>query len=180
MTLGDRIAVMNNGRVHQIDDPDTIYSQPTDLFVARFIGNPDMNMFDGRLVPSDDGLRVETDLFDFTLDRVPEGITEREVQVGIRSEDFHNPQFKALDKEDTETITAEIQLIERLGDHVDLHLEKDANEFIASFDTTRADVGDTVEAVVDLPELHYFGMEDGQRIEEMDVLRERTRPPTAD
>lgn len=180
MTLGDRIAVMNGGRVHQIDDPDTIYSRPTDLFVARFIGNPDMNMFDGRLVPSDGSLRVETDLFDFTLDRVPEGITEREVEVGIRSEDFHNPRFKALDKEDTATITAEIQLIERLGDHVDLHLEKDGNEFIASFDTTHAGVGDTVEAVVDLPELHYFGKDDGQRIEEMDVLRERTQPPTAD
>lgn len=176
MTLGDRIAVMNDGRVHQIDSPDTIYSRPTDLFVARFIGNPDMNMFDGRLIPRDDELRVETELFSFTLDRVPDGITERDVEVGIRSEDFHNPRFKALDKEDTATITAEVQLIERLGDHVDLHLEKDGYEFIASFDTTHADVGDTVETVIDLPELHYFGATDGQRIEEMDALRERTQP----
>jgi len=180
MTLGDRIAVMNDGQVHQIGPPDTIYSRPTDLFVARFIGNPDMNMFNGHIEPSDGTLQVETELFDFTLDRVPEGITARDATVGIRSEDFHNPRFKALDKEHTATISADVKLIERLGDHVDLHLQKDGHEFIASFDTTTADVGDTVETVIDLPELHYFGTDDSQRIEEMDVLRTRNEPPTAD
>ena len=180
MTLGDRIAVMNNGRVHQIDDPDTIYSRPTDLFVARFIGNPDMNFFDGHIEPSEDGLLVQTDTFEFTTDRVPNGITERDVQVGIRSEDFHNPKFIALDNAKTKNITAEVQLIERLGDHVNLHLERDGVEFIASFDSTEADVGDRVEVVVDLPALHYFDEDTGQRVEEMDSLRDRAEPPSAD
>ncbi len=180
MTLGDRIAVMNNGKVHQIDDPDTIYSRPTDLFVARFIGNPDMNFFDGHVRPSEDGLAVETDTFEFATDRVPAGITEREVRVGIRSEDFHNPNFIALDSEQTKTLTAEVQLIERLGDHVNLHLERDGVEFIASFDSTEADVGDTVEIVVDLPALHYFDTDTGQRIEEMDSLRDPAQPQSAD
>ena len=180
MTLGDRIAVMNNGRVHQIDDPDTIYSRPTDLFVARFIGNPDMNFFDGYLRPSEDGLVVETDTFEFTTDRVPAGITEREVRVGIRAEDFHNPNFIALDSEQTKSLTAEVQLIERLGDHVNLHLERDGVEFIASFDSTEADVGDAVEVVVDLPALHYFDTDTGQRIEEMDSLRDPAQPQSAD
>jgi multiple sugar transport system ATP-binding protein len=179
MTLGDRIAVMNNGKVHQIDDPDTIYAKPTNLFVARFIGNPDMNFFDGHIRSSDDGLHVETDTFEFTLDRVPEGITERDVQVGIRSEDFHNPKFIALDSEKTMTISATVQLIERLGDRVNLHLQKDGVEFIASFDSTNTDVGDTIDAVLDLPELHYFDQDTGNRIEEMDVLREPAKLPSA-
>lgn len=179
MTLGDRIAVMNNGKVHQIDDPDTIYAKPTNLFVARFIGNPDMNFFDGHIRSSDDGLHVETDTFEFTLDRVPEGITERDVQVGIRSEDFHNPKFIALDSEKTMTISATVQLIERLGDRVNLHLQKDGVEFIASFDSSNTDVGDTIDAVLDLPELHYFDQDTGNRIEEMDVLREPAKLPSA-
>jgi multiple sugar transport system ATP-binding protein len=179
MTLGDRIAVMNNGKVHQIDDPDTIYAKPTNLFVARFIGNPDMNFFDGHIRSSDDGLHVETDTFEFTLDRVPERITERDVQVGIRSEDFHNPKFIALDSEKTMTISATVQLIERLGDRVNLHLQKDGVEFIASFDSTNTDVGDTIDAVLDLPELHYFDQDTGNRIEEMDVLREPAKLPSA-
>jgi len=179
MTLGDRIAVMNNGKVHQIDDPDTIYAKPTNLFVARFIGNPDMNFFDGHIRSSDDGLHVETDTFEFTLDRVPEGITERDVQVGIRSEDLHNPKFIALDSEKTMTISATVQLIERLGDRVNLHLQKDGVEFIASFDSTNTDVGDTIDAVLDLPELHYFDQDTGNRIEEMDVLREPAKLPSA-
>ena len=180
MTLGDRIAVMNEGRVHQIDDPDTIYSRPTDLFVARFIGNPDMNFFDGSLQPTDNGLRVETDAFEFTTNRVPEGLNAREARVGIRSEDFHNPQFIALDSEHTASIEAEVQLIERLGDHVNLHVEREGHEFIASFDGTSASVGDTVEMIIDLPELHYFDPETGDRIEKMDALREPVDPPSAD
>lgn len=177
MTLGDRIAVMNQGRVHQIGKPDTIYARPTDLFVARFIGNPDMNFFDGHVRTADGLLEVETDSFTFTMDRIPDGISQRDVRVGIRSEDFHNPKFIALDREKTKSISAKVQLIERLGDHVNLHLEKDGVEFIGSFDSTAASVGDTVEVIVDLPELHYFDGETGQRIEEMDVLRDAAEPP---
>lgn len=180
MTLGDRIAVMNRGKVHQIDDPDTIYSRPTNLFVARFIGNPDMNFFDGSVQPSSDGLHVETDTFGFTLNSVPDGATERDVKVGIRSEDFHNPSLTALESEQTLTITANVQLIEKLGDHVNLHLERESTEFIANFDSTNADVGDTIDVILDLPQLHYFDQDTGERIGKMDMFREPAEPPSAE
>ena len=49
MTLGDRVVVMNNGVVQQVDTPDRLYRQPANTFVAGFIGSPAMNFFDGRL-----------------------------------------------------------------------------------------------------------------------------------
>jgi multiple sugar transport system ATP-binding protein len=59
MTMGDRIAVMNRGVIQQVGEPMRIYNQPVNLFVAGFIGWPQMNFFDARVVPKDDGLFVE-------------------------------------------------------------------------------------------------------------------------
>ncbi|MCK4487074.1 MAG: glycerol-3-phosphate ABC transporter ATP-binding protein, partial [Desulfobacterales bacterium] len=53
MTLGDRVVVMRDGKVRQIDRPETIYARPVDTFVATFIGSPEMNLYQGRLVRKD-------------------------------------------------------------------------------------------------------------------------------
>jgi len=59
MTMGDRIAVMNRGAIQQVGEPMSIYNQPVNLFVAGFIGWPQMNFFDARVVQKDGGLFVE-------------------------------------------------------------------------------------------------------------------------
>ena len=59
MTMGDRIAVMNRGVIQQVGEPMSIYNQPANLFVAGFIGWPQMNFFDARVVEKDGGLFVE-------------------------------------------------------------------------------------------------------------------------
>jgi len=59
MTMGDRIAVMNRGVIQQVGEPMSIYNQPVNLFVAGFIGWPQMNFFDARVVSKNDGLFVE-------------------------------------------------------------------------------------------------------------------------
>src|SRR5690606_17342176 len=59
MTLGDRIVVMNEGRVQQIDTPTALYEQPRNTFVARFIGTPPMNLIEGAVV-NDGALRFRT------------------------------------------------------------------------------------------------------------------------
>ncbi len=60
MTMGDRIMVLNNGRIQQVGDPITLYNKPANLFVASFIGSPKMNM--GKAVFSDQHLIIEDDL----------------------------------------------------------------------------------------------------------------------
>ncbi|MEZ4623169.1 MAG: ABC transporter ATP-binding protein, partial [Caldilineaceae bacterium] len=67
MTMGDRIVVMRGGLVQQIGDPTTIYNQPANLFVARFIGNPPMNQFDGTLLREGNGYVMRTGFGDLPL-----------------------------------------------------------------------------------------------------------------
>jgi hypothetical protein len=57
-----------------------------------------------------------------------------------------------------------------LGDHVNVYLEKGDDEFVASFDRTSADVGDTIDVILDLSALHYFDADTGERITELDDL----------
>jgi multiple sugar transport system ATP-binding protein len=59
MTMGDRIAVMNRGAIQQVGEPMSIYNRPVNMFVAGFIGWPQMNFFVARVVQKDGGLFVE-------------------------------------------------------------------------------------------------------------------------
>jgi multiple sugar transport system ATP-binding protein len=93
MTLGTRVAVMRDGVIQQLDDPQTIYDRPANLFVAGFIGSPSMNFLRGRLEQSDAGLALV--LGDQTL-RLPAPTEEwrryagREVIAGIRPESLRS------------------------------------------------------------------------------------------
>lgn len=95
MTMGDRIVVMRGGLVQQIGEPITLYNQPTNRFVARFIGSPPMNLFDGVLEEQAGQLRLQTAFAPYDL---PPRLTEilrrqrntlgsQKVVCGIRAED---------------------------------------------------------------------------------------------
>ena len=88
MTLGDKIVVMKEGQVHQIDRPGTIYARPRDTFVATFIGSPVMNLFEGKL--TQEGGRLTFHGKDFSLDLIdiPSNLENNEVEAGIRPEDI--------------------------------------------------------------------------------------------
>ena len=81
MSISDLIVVMKDGRIHQIDRPQAVYDDPVDLFVAKFLGTPPINVFEGRV--ADGGLYIGDD-------RVLElrGVDDREVWVGVRPEGF--------------------------------------------------------------------------------------------
>jgi multiple sugar transport system ATP-binding protein len=92
MTMGERIAVMRAGRIHQVADPLTIYHRPADRFVASFIGSPAMNFFDGTLERSDGGLRF---VAEGASVRIPSPYAERlapraggATALGVRPEDL--------------------------------------------------------------------------------------------
>jgi multiple sugar transport system ATP-binding protein len=86
MTLGSRVAVMRDGTVQQVDTPQTLYREPTNLFVAAFIGSPSMNLVEAEVtdgVVSFAGFRVP-----LTADRRPRGIEAGTVILGLRPQDF--------------------------------------------------------------------------------------------
>ncbi len=88
MTLGDKVVVMRDGRVHQIDRPETIYARPTDTFVATFIGSPEMNLYQGRLVRKDGRPYFEGSGFSLDLEGLQLNIKEGALELGIRPEDI--------------------------------------------------------------------------------------------
>lgn len=84
MTLSDRIAIFNRGRLQQLGTPDEIYNRPVNIFVANFVGDRETNIFDASLAVSGDGAQLVGDGFAITLDRsVP---ARGGVRVGIRPE----------------------------------------------------------------------------------------------
>jgi multiple sugar transport system ATP-binding protein len=88
MTLGDRVAVMSDGQVQQIDRPETIYAHPANTFVATFIGSPEMNLYKGRLTSKDGRLRFQGSGFSLDLVGLQLSLEEGDVELGIRPEDI--------------------------------------------------------------------------------------------
>jgi len=93
MTMGDRIVVMNDGIIQQVDVPEVIYNSPANRFVASFVGSPPMNFIDGKLVGRDEKLFFETRRFSLLLQRGKwspflERYMDRRITLGIRSENL--------------------------------------------------------------------------------------------
>jgi multiple sugar transport system ATP-binding protein len=115
MTLGDRVAVMRGGEIQQVDRPEVLYDDPTNLFVAGFIGSPAMNFLPAKASEN----TLKTPLGDL---RLPPGRArgldggERDVIIGIRPEHFEDAALIGSEKRDRGvTVTAKIDLLESLG-----------------------------------------------------------------
>ncbi|HZD80319.1 MAG TPA: ATP-binding cassette domain-containing protein, partial [Actinomycetota bacterium] len=107
MTLGDRIAVMSNGKLQQIGDPQEVYDRPANLFVAGFIGSPPMNLIRGR---ARSGTIVAGDL---TFERP--GVPDGDVAVGMR------PEAVSASPDGLPTFDFLVDVVEPLGDEVVVH-----------------------------------------------------------
>ena len=160
MTMGDRIMVIKDGILQQIDSPRRLYSEPNNVFVAGFIGSPSMNFFDATLV-SEEG-RLIVDAGDFRV-HVPDdrkaaftNHSGSEVIFGIRPENIHGANFVPSDI-DAAPIRATIEVIELLGHELHLFMNSGKNSFVSIVDTRMApSVGDIVDLVIDVDRMHLF------------------------
>jgi multiple sugar transport system ATP-binding protein len=164
MTMGDRIAVMRNGTLQQVDTPERVYRWPANRFVAGFIGSPAMNMISARLVRVHDDLIVSFGEHSLAIDA--EVSSERaglgayigaDVIVGIRPEAFEDAALAAGAPAER-TLTIVCTLREALGSEVLLHFQADATStFVARVDPeTTAREGQQMRLVVDTRRLHFF------------------------
>jgi multiple sugar transport system ATP-binding protein len=121
MTMGDRIAVLHAGRLQQYGPPRELYARPANLFVARFIGSPEMNVYEAALDPSGALVLGAQRL---ALGPLPAGLAAyagRKVIVGVRPEDFtlgqaeRTPPPLAPPQGTAGPLTAEIRVVESLG-----------------------------------------------------------------
>jgi len=188
MTMGDRVAVMNGGVLQQVAEPQRLYDQPENLFVAGFIGTPPMNLLEVG-VAVDGGVSI--DLGGTTLE-VPEqavkaypgirGYAGRTVIAGLRSQFIH----PATERADLPTIDARVDLVEALGAESiayfrieakairDVEVGQEAEEgraegavgtrpnLVAQFPAHIAlRLGSTVPVAVDVGRLHFFDADSG-------------------
>lgn len=160
MTMGDRIMVIQDGLLQQIDSPRRLYGRPKNIFVAGFIGSPSMNFFDSTLVGEEGNLFV--DAGDFRV-HVPEDrksafgdYVGKEVILGIRPENIHSAEF-APPSIDAAPMTANVEVIELLGHELHLFLNSGSNSFISIVDTRMAPtVGNEVDLIIDAEHMHLF------------------------
>jgi multiple sugar transport system ATP-binding protein len=127
MTMGDRVAVMRDGRLVQCDRPQALYDRPVDLFVAGFIGSPEMNFARGRLEYGGEGLYLVLGAQRMQLPgRLPEAVLARggdPVVVGIRPEALsHAPPGH----DDDQLLEVSVELVESLGSDLLVHAAVDA------------------------------------------------------
>ena len=115
MTMGDRIAVMNSGRVVQVGSPHEVYDRPADTFVATFIGSPQMNLVKATVRADDGGLVLDAGAFTLPA---PDGLEPgEEVIVGVR------PEHLSLDPQPGSTpIGGTVDFVERLGSDTIIHV----------------------------------------------------------
>ena len=175
LTMGDRVAVLKDGVLQQIDTPKTLYHQPINVFVAGFIGSPAMNLFEGRLV---DGRILLTG----ASIAVPAAAFERSPRLrtfeggtlifGIRPEDLYDSKLESGSR--LATIPAEVRTIEELGSEHIVHINIDAVRIdsgdpdavedlgsaanaVARFEATSAvRSGEVIDLGIDVSKLHFF------------------------
>ncbi|RQG96978.1 ABC transporter ATP-binding protein [Natrarchaeobius chitinivorans] len=177
MTMSDRIAVLNEGRLQQIAPPLTCYNEPSNLFVAGFIGSPSMNFADGTVV----GDGIETPHFDVDVDRETlAGATDGdEITVGVRPEDVHLAENARSIEAASDPIDVRTDVLEPMGDEVFVYLlltesaERSMEEDPASSSDqllmsvtpdTEIRENQTVEIVLDRSKIHLFETQTGEAI----------------
>ena len=132
MTIGNRVAVMRRGRLLQFAEPQTIYDEPVELFVARFIGSPPMNLVESTLVRADGGYAVRIGSRAVRLDEAEVGAVrgidqrvDRPVVAGIRPERLEDAGV-AADTPAERRLTGQATMRETLGSDVLVHFDVDS------------------------------------------------------
>ena len=170
MTLGDKIAVMNEGELQQLAEPKAIYNEPANEFVADFVGSPDMNIFDADVQQSGGTIEYTTEGFTLqnsasTDNGLAQQIDTHTIRLGIRPQDIHLPSNITWEYDEGQSFTADLTLIEDVGAVSNLHVEVNGVEMIAQINgMTDLEPGDTVTLVVNMEKLHFFNKQTGERI----------------
>ena len=175
MTMGDRIVVMKDGYIQQIDTPTNLYQNPVNQFVAGFIGSPQMNFIDATLRKYDNRYVVE---FGRAASRGEEGVTysvevpegkvdeealypliDQEVVLGVRPECIHDePAFLA--QATTGVVDANVEVTEMMGAETYLYLNcVDISLTARVSPRTTARTGDTIKVALDPNRIHIFDKE---------------------
>ena len=165
MTLGTRIVVMKDGVVQQVDTPQNLYNSPCNLFVAGFIGSPQMNFLDAdvKVVGDDVTLQIGKHTLKVPASKkqalIDGGYDGKTIVLGIRPEDVHDdPDFIAANKDSV--ISSKIKVYELLGAEVFLYFDVEGTQMTARVNPrTTLRTGDDATFALDMNRIHLFDKE---------------------
>ena len=152
MTLGDRIVIMRDGFIQQIGTPQEVFNHPANLFVAGFIGTPQMNFFDAELKKTGDKYSVMLYGTEFAISEEKQaslrahGAAAGPVVLGVR------PEHIMLCDKGVTSVKATVDVSEMMGSSIHLHVNANGKDVVL------------VIATVDLPEDHKFGYRYGEEV----------------
>ncbi len=170
MTLGTRIVVLKDGIIQQVDTPQNLYDKPCNVFVAGFMGSPQMNLINAKVVQSGEDVIL---MFGGNTVKLPEGKAQKLIEagyvdttviMGIRPEDLNDSEVIINANPDC-VIEATIRVYELLGAEVYLYFDIDEVNCTARVNPrTTARPGDTIKLGIDMTKLHIFDKDTEQVI----------------
>ncbi len=176
MTMGDRIAVMKDGLLQQVDTPKNIFNNPVNMFVAGFIGTPPMNINSMRVVRQGEELYLtaaSTGPDGEIKLRVPsrfrkniEQYVDKDVMFGLRPQDIHDARYahgmadENDDPQDFVTVRSQVDVVEPMGSEINLYILVGQHSFISRVDArTEVSPGQTFDAAFNMDKMHVFDPE---------------------
>ncbi len=171
LTLGERIAVLNEGKIQQVDTPIELYKNPNNKFVGGFIGTPPMNFLNAWVEKSDETIYIVSDGFEIKApNRLVDLLDQHgfqegdDITVGLRPEDIHDYLY-APDRETAEPLDAMVEVVEPMGSELITHLNIGEQEAIAKLSNESTPTTDQEMSVVfDLSNMHLFDPKTEERL----------------
>lgn len=162
MTMADRIVVMKDGVIQQLDTPQNLYLKPANVFVATFIGSPKMNIFEAKLTKFETQYYIEFDQVKFMI---PEGkqydttldkYVDQTILLGVRPEDFYLEKMVSDSYPDS-IFEIVVDLVEMTGSEMNLFFNfKDQDMIIKTSTRFGIRSGDTERIAIDINKIHLF------------------------
>lgn len=188
MTMGDRVAVLKDGELQQVDSPQNLYGNPTNLFVAGFIGSPAMSLIKCTVLEDGGGLALKIGEATIPLDASVDAnrpalrsYVGKEVAVGIRPEHFHDANA-GTDSQGGTSLATTVQLTESLGSEVLVHFDLGAEQITVDADlieetsgkgshcvarfapTFTSKAGEAMAVTISTDLVHFFALDTGLAI----------------
>ncbi len=173
MTMGDRICVLNFGKIMQVDTPINLYNNPANKFVAGFIGSPAMNFISGKIIRKNEKFYFsfgENGLYIPQSEKYKalEKYIDKEITLGIRPEHIGNRLSKKSDDQITENfLTGKVSIVEHMGNEEFLYFTISGIELISRIEASKSlavSYGEDSEVYFDMEKAHFFDKDTEENI----------------
>ena len=166
MTMADKIVILKDGYIQQIDTPLEVYDHPKNLFVAGFIGSPAINEFKGQLEKRNNKIYFKNDKIALQISHEKEvkDYIGKEVIMGIRPEGIYDARFDSM-AEEPQATEALCEVVEPMGNEFVVYFSIKKKDFTARFDPKKLpQVNKNLKITFDMKKAHYFDIETEEAI----------------